>query len=87
MNTLIFTAGQTSTYIGYGFAIPINKVKKVVTDLKKKGKISHEITAGFDVQPVDARIAQYLGMRQTQGVIVSDIHPGGPAGSSWIKNR
>ena len=76
MNTLIFTGGQTSTYIGYGFAIPINKIKKVVADLKKKGKVSHEITAGFDVQPVDARIAQYLGLKQVKGVIVSDIHPG-----------
>jgi serine protease Do len=85
MNTLIFTAGQTSTYIGYGFAIPINKIKKVVTDLKKKGKISRDITAGFDVQPVDARIAQYLGMKQAQGVIVSDIHPGGPAVAAGLK--
>ena len=85
MNTLIFTAGQSSTYIGYGFAIPINKIKKVVTDLKKKGKVSHEITAGFDVQPVDARIAQYLGLKQVKGVIVSDIHPGGPAIAAGLK--
>ena len=85
MNTLIFTAGQSSTYIGYGFAIPINKIKKVVTDLKKKGKVSHEITAGFDVQPVDARIAQYLGLKQVKGVIVSDIHPDGPAVAAGLK--
>ncbi|RPI05722.1 MAG: 2-alkenal reductase, partial [Ignavibacteriae bacterium] len=69
MNTLILN----STYIGYGFAIPINKIKKVLTNLKRDGKISRDITAGFDVQPVDARIAQYLGMKQPQGVIVSDI--------------
>jgi serine protease Do len=86
MNTLIFTGGQTSTYIGYGFAIPINKIKKIVIDLKKEGKkFSREITAGFDVQPVDARIAQYLGMKQPQGVIVSDIHPGGPAVAAGLK--
>lgn len=85
MNTLIFTGGQTSTYIGYGFAIPINKVKKIVTDLKKEGKITRDITAGFDVQPVDARIAQYLGMKQPQGVIVSDIAAGGPAVAAGIK--
>jgi serine protease Do len=85
MNTLIFTGGQSSTYIGYGFAIPINKIKKVVIDLKKKGKIAHDITAGFDVQPVDARIAQYFGMKQQQGVIVSDIHSGGPAEAAGLK--
>jgi serine protease Do len=85
MNTLIFTGGQSNTYIGYGFAIPINKIKKVVIDLKKKGKIAHDITAGFDVQPVDARIAQYFGMKQQQGVIVSDIHSGGPAEAAGLK--
>jgi serine protease Do len=85
MNTLIFTGGQSSTYIGYGFAIPINKVKKVAADLKKKGKIVHDVTAGFDVQPVDARIANYLGMKKQQGVIVSDIQNGGPAESAGLK--
>lgn len=85
MNTLIFTAGQTSTYIGYGFAIPINKVKKIVTDLKKKGKVSRDITAGFDVQPVDARIAQVLGMKTPQGVMVSDMVAGGPAVAAGLK--
>ena len=85
MNTLIFTGGQTSTYIGYGFAIPINKVKKIVTDLKKKGKVSRDITAGFDVQPVDVRIAQVLGMKTPQGVIVSDMVAGGPAVAAGLK--
>jgi Trypsin-like serine proteases, typically periplasmic, contain C-terminal PDZ domain len=85
MNTLIFTGGQSNTYIGYGFAIPINKIKKIVIDLKKKGKIAHDITAGFDVQPVDGRIAQYFGMKQQQGVIVSDIHSGGPAEAAGLK--
>jgi len=85
MNTLIFTGGQSSTYIGYGFAIPINKVKKIVVELKKKGKIAHDITAGFDVQPVDARIAQYFGLKQPQGVIVSDVYSGGPAEAAGLK--
>jgi serine protease Do len=85
MNTLIFTGGQSSTYIGYGFAIPINKIKKVVIDLKKKGKVAHDITAGFDVQLVDARIAQYFGLKQQQGVIVSDINSGGPAEAAGLK--
>ena len=85
MNTLIFTGGQSNTYIGYGFAIPVNKIKKVVIDLKKKGKVAHDITAGFDVQPVDARIARYFGMKQPEGVIVSDIHSGGPAEAAGLK--
>ncbi|HSR17707.1 MAG TPA: trypsin-like peptidase domain-containing protein, partial [Ignavibacteriaceae bacterium] len=40
MNTLIFTAGGNEGSIGLGFAISINKVKKIVDELKKKGRIN-----------------------------------------------
>ena len=85
MNTLIYTGGQTSTYIGYGFAIPVNKIKKVVADLKKKGKVSHDVSWGFDAQPVDERIARYFGMKQVEGIIVSEVAGGGPAEKAGLK--
>ncbi|MEK6649754.1 MAG: trypsin-like peptidase domain-containing protein [Bacteroidota bacterium] len=85
VNTLIFTGGQTATYVGYGFAIPINRVKRVVDELKQKGKVSRDIATGLDVQPVDARIARYFGLRTADGVIVSDLRAGGPADKSGLK--
>ncbi|NNG27515.1 MAG: trypsin-like serine protease, partial [Ignavibacteriaceae bacterium] len=39
MNTLIFTAGGNTGSIGLGFAIPINKVIRIVDELKEHGKI------------------------------------------------
>jgi serine protease Do len=42
MNTLIFTANGVQGNIGLGFAIPINKVKRIVTELKSKGKIDRD---------------------------------------------
>ncbi|HTP81147.1 MAG TPA: trypsin-like peptidase domain-containing protein [Bacteroidota bacterium] len=85
MNTLIYTGGQTSTYIGYGFAIPVNKVKKVVAELKKKGSVAHDVATGFDAQPVDERIAQYFGLARAQGIIVSEVESGGPAEKAGLK--
>jgi len=85
MNTLIYTGGQTTTYVGYGFAIPINKVSRIVEELKQKGQVSRDVVVGFDVQPVDARIARYFGLRSVQGVIVSDVSSGGPAEKAGIK--
>ncbi len=85
VNTLIFTGGQSTTFVGYGFAIPINKVKRVVDELKRKGKVSRDITTGLDVQPVDARIARYFGLRAIQGVIVSDLRAGGPGEKAGLK--
>ena len=85
MNTLIYTAGQTNTYIGYGFAIPVNKVKRIVNELKSRGKVARNITAGFDWQSVDGRIARYLGMKKAEGIIVSDIVAGGPAEKAGLR--
>ena len=85
VNTLIFTGGQTTTYVGYGFAIPVNKVMKVVAELKRKGKVTRDISTGLDVQPVDARIARYFGLRSVEGGIVSDLRAGGPGEKSGLK--
>ena len=85
MNTLIYTGGQSNTYIGYGFAIPVNKIKKIVAELKRKGKVSRNLTAGFDWQVVDVRIARYLGLPEPEGIIVSDIQTNGPAVKAGIR--
>lgn len=85
MNTLIYTGGQSTTFVGYGFAIPINKIKKVVAELRKKGKVTRDIWKGFDAQPVDARIARYFGLTQIQGIIVSEVEQGGPADKAGLK--
>lgn len=85
MNTLIYTGGRSSTFVGYGFAIPINKIKKVVADLRKKGKVVRDVWKGFDAQDVDVNIARYFGMKKVQGIIVSDVENGGPAEKSGLK--
>ncbi len=85
MNTLIYTGGQSTTFVGYGFAIPINKIKKVVADLRKKGKVTRDIWKGFDAQNVDSRIARYFGLTSTDGIIVSEVDDNGPAERAGLK--
>jgi len=85
VNTLIFTGGQSTTFVGYGFAVPINKVKIVVAELRKNGKVVRDVYAGFEAQPVDRRIARYFGMARAEGIIVTDVDRGGPAAKAGIK--
>ncbi len=85
MNTLIYTGGQSSTFVGYGFAIPINKIKKVVAEIRNKGKVVRDIWKGFDAQDVDPRIAQYFSLPKVTGIIVSDVEKGGPAAQAGLK--
>ncbi len=85
MNTMIYTAGVSQSYIGYGFAIPVNKIKRVVDELKKYGKVVHDSWIGIDLQTVDQNIAKYFGLSEPSGALVNNIDPGSPAEKSGLK--
>lgn len=85
MNTLIYTGGRSETYVGYGFAIPINKVKKVIAELRSKGKVTRDFWTGFESQSVDARVARYFALSKVEGIIVSDVSANSPAEKSGLK--
>ncbi len=83
VNAVIFTPNQGN--VGVGFAIPINRVKKIVDELKAKGKIERNFYTGLEIQSVDSRIARYFGLEKAEGVIVSDIKRGSPAEKAGLK--
>ncbi len=85
MNTLIYTAGGVKGNIGLGFAIPINKVKKIVTDLKQNGKVDRDYTVGLRIQPIDASIAKYFHLSSDKGVLVKEVLTNSPASRAGIK--
>ncbi|MGE5795796.1 MAG: S1C family serine protease [Ignavibacteria bacterium] len=85
MNTLIFTAGGNEGSIGLGFAISINKVKKIVGELKEKGRINRDFEVGLRIQNIDEGIARAYQLTVTKGVIVTQIISGTPASKSGIK--
>ena len=71
VNSVIYTPNQGN--IGLGFAIPINRVKTIVAELRKSGKIERNFWTGLQIQAVDRRIARYFGLDKVQGVIVSEV--------------
>lgn len=85
MNTLIFTAGGVQGNIGLGFAIPINKVKRIVTELKERGTIDRDFQIGMSIQSIDEGIARYYDLKSTKGVIVTRVVPNSPADDAGIK--
>lgn len=85
MNTLIYTAGGVQGNIGLGFAIPINKIKRIITELKTSGKIDRDFKIGMSVQSIDAGIIQYYNLENTKGVIITKILPNTPAEDSGLK--
>lgn len=81
INTSIVTAGGGGS-VGIGFAIPANMAKIVVEGALDGGIKRPWI--GADGQAVTAEIARSLGMARPEGVLISDVYPGGPAASAGI---
>jgi len=82
INTFIVSGSGGSE--GLGFAIPARVVKFVYDSLKKYGRVHRsEIDAG--VQTITPSLAAGLSQKQSWGVLVSDVTPGGPAEAAGLK--
>jgi Do/DeqQ family serine protease len=79
INTAIYSKAQ-----GIGFAIPINKARRVVEDLIKYGEI-HIPWLGLAVQEVDEKLSRYLKIPQRDGVLISEVRADSPAGRAGLK--
>ena len=77
-------ASRTGTYVGYGFAIPINLAKSVAKDLIANGKVSRGYI-GVQIREVDAALAKSIGLDKPRGVIVESIVENGAASKADIK--
>lgn len=70
--------------IGIGFAIPINMVKSIVTQLAKFGKVRRGLM-GILVQTLTPDLADAFKTANTKGAIVSQVLPFSPADAAGIK--
>lgn len=83
INTAIFS--QTGGSVGIGFAIPANMARLVAEAGVTGGQIIRP-WFGAKMQPVDADIAQSLGMDAPHGALLTEIAPGGPADRAGFRS-
>src|ERR1700738_2958243 len=81
VNTAIYSPSGGS--VGIAFAIPADTVKTVVTQLKDKGAVTRG-WIGVQIQPVNADIADSLGLKTAEGALVAEPQPDGPAVKAGI---
>jgi len=79
INTAIYAKAQ-----GIGFAIPINKARKVIDDLIKFGEVQ-KAWIGLSIQDIDERVRSYLGISGAHGVIVTEVMKKSPASIAGIE--
>jgi Do/DeqQ family serine protease len=70
--------------IGIGFAIPANMAKGVMEQLRTHGKVTRA-QLGVTVQTVNSDMAQSLGLKNPNGVIVSSVKAGSAGERAGLK--
>ncbi len=79
INTAIFASAQ-----GIGFAIPADKVRRIVGELTQFGKV-RPAWVGIDVVALTPDLARRLGWDRTFGAVVSGIQAGSPAEGAGVQ--
>ena len=79
INTAIVAQGQ-----GIGFAIPVNLAQTIIAQLKERGSVTRG-WMGVGIQDLTAELAQYYGLKDQKGVLVTQVFPGDPADKAGIK--
>lgn len=73
INTAIYGNAQ-----GIGFAIPIDKAKRIIDDLIAYGEV-RAAWIGISVQDITPAIAQYFGHQSSEGVLIAQVFEGSSA--------
>jgi serine protease Do len=84
INSQILSGGPSGGNIGIGFSIPSNMAKSVLEQLLRDGRVRRGML-GIGIQNLNEDTAQALGLKDTSGVLVSDVKKGSAADKAGFK--
>ncbi|MBQ6270061.1 MAG: trypsin-like peptidase domain-containing protein [Bacteroidetes bacterium] len=84
INTAI--ASQTGSFIGYGFAVPVDIVKATAQDLIANGKVEYGYI-GAQIRDINSTEAKYFGLDKVEGVLVNSVQEKSAAESAGIQSE
>jgi serine protease Do len=84
INSQILSSGQGGGSIGIGFSIPSNMAKTVMEQLIQNGKVRRG-QLGVNIQNITEDVAKSLELKDTKGVLVSNVRQGSAADKAGIK--
>jgi len=77
-------ASETGYNVGYGFAIPINLARAVMTQLIEHGKVERA-ALGIAIRDATPNDAAYVGLPEIRGVLVEDMPDDSPAKKAGVE--
>jgi len=75
---------MTRGNIGIGFAIPVNLASSIMQSLIATGKVARGFL-GVGVQELTPDLAEGFNLKDTKGVIITNLTPDGPAAKAGLK--
>ncbi len=82
VNTAIAT--PTGYYAGYAFAVPVNIVRKVVTDIIEFGEVKRGFL-GVSIRGIDGKLATKYDLDDVEGVLVANVNINSAAADAGIE--
>ncbi len=79
VNTFIFTGGTSNGFVGLGFAIPSDRVKKIISQLKESGNVSLDFDPGMSFTVMTNQIVYKYRVPAIPGLFVTSVNRDGPA--------
>lgn len=83
VNTAIYS--QTGGFMGIGLAVPINRAKKVATQIVEYGRAVYPWLGIKSSMDIDPRVAELMGLPSLNGLLIQEIAPGSPAAKAGLR--
>lgn len=79
INTFIYTGGTGTGFVGLGFAIPSNRIDRIISQLLSSGSVVLDYDPGMDFTGMTEQLVYRYRLPYVQGLLVTSVNKDGPA--------
>lgn len=79
INTFIYTGGTSAGFVGLGFAIPSNRVDRIISQLMTSGVVLLDYDTGMEFTSMTEELVYRYHLPYVRGLLVTSVNKNGPA--------
>jgi len=84
INTFIYTGGTGGGFVGLGFAIPSNRIDRIISQLLTSGSVILDYNLGMEFTSMTEQLVYRYRLPYIQGLLVTSVNKDGPAYESGV---
>ncbi|MDX1592017.1 MAG: trypsin-like peptidase domain-containing protein [Balneolaceae bacterium] len=84
MNTFIYTGGTSAGFVGLSFAIPSNRIERIINQLLTTGVVMLDYDPGMEFTSMTEQLIYRYRLPYVHGLLITGVNKGGPAFESGI---